>query len=471
MVIVNSKSNKLVALIVVLLGYFLIPFMITSINIALPVIGKEFSIDAVLLNWVVTSYILASSMFLIPFGKLADIYGRKKIYTYGFIVFIIGSLLSALSTSATLLISFRFLQGIGGAMIISTGLAIITSVTPLQERGKALGISVAIVYFGQSVGPFIGGVLTQQYGWRSIFYIVIPLCLIVLFLIFWKLKGEWVESKVAKFNYTSSIIYSLSFLAIMYGFSLIPERYSIWIILAGVISFLYFIWRETKVDNPLLDINLFRNNRVFAFSNLATLINYSATYAVIFLMSLYLQYIQMLTPQNAGLVLMSKTVVQGIFSPITGSLSDRIDPQKLSSLGMGFIAVALFLFAFLNSQTSLTFIIFVLIVLGIGLGLFVPPNTNAIMSSVDTKYHGISSATLATMRQTGMLVSMAVVMLIFALLIGKVEITAQHYDSFIIATKIAFVVFGILSVSGIFFSLAKGSLQESGSINELNKSS
>lgn len=471
MVIVNSKSNKLVALIVVLLGYFLIPFMITSINIALPVIGKEFSIDAVLLNWVVTSYILASSMFLIPFGKLADIYGRKKIYTYGFIVFIIGSLLSALSTSATLLISFRFLQGIGGAMIISTGLAIITSVTPLQERGKALGISVAIVYFGQSVGPFIGGVLTQQYGWRSIFYIVIPLCLIVLFLIFWKLKGEWVESKVAKFNYTSSIIYSLSFLAIMYGFSLIPERYSIWIILAGVISFLYFIWRETKVDNPLLDINLFRNNRVFAFSNLATLINYSATYAVIFLMSLYLQYIQMLTPQNAGLVLMSKTVVQGIFSPITGSLSDRIDPQKLSSLGMSFIAVALFLFAFLNSQTSLTFIIFVLIVLGIGLGLFVPPNTNAIMSSVDTKYHGISSATLATMRQTGMLVSMAVVMLIFALLIGKVEITAQHYDSFIIATKIAFVVFGILSVSGIFFSLAKGSLQESGSINELNKSS
>jgi len=445
--------------------------MITSINIALPVIGKEFSIDAVLLNWVVTSYILASSMFLIPFGKLADIYGRKKIYTYGFIVFIIGSLLSALSTSATLLIFFRFFQGIGGAMIISTGLAIITSVTPLTERGKALGISVAIVYFGQSVGPFIGGVLTQQYGWRSIFYIVIPLCLIVLFLIFWKLKGEWIESKVAKFNYTSSIIYSLSFLAIMYGFSLIPERNSIWLISAGVISFLYFIWRETKVDNPLLDINLFRKNRVFAFSNLTNLINYSATYAVIFLMSLYLQYIQMLTPQNAGLVLMSKTVVQGIFSPITGSLSDRIDPHKLSSLGMGFVAVALFLFAFLNSQTSLTFIIFVLIVLGIGLGLFVPPNTNAIMSSVDTKHHGISSATLATMRQTGMLVSMAVVMLIFALLIGKVEITPQHYDSFIIATKIAFVVFGILSISGIFFSLAKGSLQESGSINEQNRSS
>lgn len=456
MIIVSNLPNKRLALFIVALGSFMMPYMGSAINIALPSIGIEFSVDVVLLNWVVTSYFLASVMFLIPFGKIADMYGRKKIFTYGFIIFMVASILSAISTSVIFLIIFRFLMGIGGAMFLSTGVAIIASVSPVVERGKALGVNAAIVFLGQSVGPPLGGVLTEHFGWRSIFYANVPICILVLFLIFWKLEGESREAKIEKFNYASSIIYSISFLLIMYGFSIIPDKNSYLFTLAGVISFLYFIWRETKIKKPLIDINLFRKNRVFAFSNLALLINHSAIFAVVFILSLYLQYIKMLSPQSAGLVLITKTIVQFIFSPIAGSLSDRIDSKKITTLGMGLIAVALFLFAFLNSQTSLVFIFFVLTLLGFGIGIFSAPNTNAIMGSVGKEHFGVSSATIATMRQTGNLLSMVIVMLIFALSIGKVEITPQYHGIFLKATRSSFIVYGLLCSCGVFFSITRG---------------
>ncbi len=455
MITIRDTSNRYAIFLAVAMGSFLMPFMITSVNIALPAIGNEFSIDAVLLNWIATSFVLASAMFIIPFGKIADIYGRKKIFSFGFIIFIIASVMSAIAGSVNLLIFSRFLQGIGAAMYYGTGIALLTSVTPMKERGKVLGTTIALVYIGQSVGPFLGGILTQYYGWRSIFYFAIPFCVLAVLLVTWKIKDDWAEAKEENLNYTSSIIYSLTFLVIMYGISVIPDRNSIWLISVGLVGFIYFIWHEAKVKNPLINIELFRENRVFAFSNLATLINYSSTYAVIFLMSLYLQYIQMLTPQNAGLILMSKAIVQGIFSPLTGSLSDRNDPKKLASIGMGITAVALFLLTFVNAQTSLVYIILVLIFLGLGLGVFVSPNTNAIMSSVEKKYYGVSSATLATTRQTGQLLSMAIVMLLFALIIGKVEITPQHYEAFLKASRTAYVIFAILCSCGIFFSLAR----------------
>ncbi len=458
MIISNNSSSKII-LFIVAVSHFFMPYMITTINIALPAIGSEFSIDAVILNWVASAYLLASAMFLIPFGKLADIYGRKKIFTIGFIVFTVATILAATSTSAFMLILFRFIQGTGGAMISSTAIAIIASVTPLAERGKALGIIVAVVYIGQTAGPLIGGVLTQHFGWRSIFYTLVPLCTVLIVLIFRKIKEEWVEENAEKFNYTSSVIYCVTFLLIMYGLSLVPETTSIVFIILGVLGFLYYLWRENRVKNPLIEVSLFRKNRVFAFSNLAALISYSATYAVIFLLSLYLQYILGLSPQMAGLILMSKAIVQSIFSPAAGSLSDRIDPKMLASAGMALSAIALFMMAFMNTETSLLYVIIALVILGLGIGLFVSPNTNAIMSSVEQKYYGVSSATLATTRSLGQLFSMAIVMLLFALLIGKVEITPLYYDAFLVASRVSFIVFGLLCFLSIFFSQARGSLR------------
>ncbi|HHX77195.1 MAG TPA: MFS transporter [Firmicutes bacterium] len=427
--------------------------MNSSISVAIPSISNEFAADTVTLNWVATSYVLASVMFLIPFGKLADIYGRMRLFTYGFIIYLLTAILAPFSTSASLLIASRFIQGIGGAMIFSTGVAIITSVTPAAERGRALGINSAIVYFGAASGPFFGGVLTQHFGWRSIFYANIPFCLLILFLAFWKLKER---SKLGeeKINFGSSVIFSLCFLVIMYGFSLIPTVNGILLITAGIIGFTYFFWREGRVKNPVVDIGLFRNNKAFAFSNMAVLISFMATYAVAFLLSLYLQYIKGLSPQTAGTVLMTQTIVQSVISPVAGVLADKFDAKRLASLGMGFKALALSLFAFLGSKTPVGYVFAALIILGLGIGLFSTPNTYVIMSSVDKQYYGVSSATIATMRQSGNLLSMAVIMFIFALTIGRVEITPQHYDAFMLGLKSAFVVYGTLCCLGVFASLA-----------------
>jgi len=455
----NDIVNKRAALLVATLASFLTPFMGSSVNIALPSIGKEFLMDAVLLNWVATSYLLAAAMFLVPFGKIADIYGRKKIFLYGVSIYTISSFLSAISTSAITLISFRVLQGIGSAMIFGTGVAILTSVFPVGERGKVLGINAAAIYLGLSLGPFLGGVLTQHFSWRSIFLANVPLGLVIVIFAFCKLKGEWAEARGEKFDFIGSIVYGISLATIMYGFSLIPAMSGLWLVLGGIFVLLLFVGWETKAENPVLDINLFRNNTVFAFSNLAALINYSATFAVGFFLSLYLQYIKALSPQNAGLILVSQPVVMAIFSPFAGRLSDKFEPRIIASAGMALSVISLSLFAFLNQKTALEFVVASLILLGFGLALFSSPNTNAVMSSVERRFYGVASATLGTMRLTGQMLSMGIAMLIFAIYIGKVQITPQYYPLFLTSIKTAFIIFAVLCFAGIFASLARGKVR------------
>lgn len=457
--ITGKTQGRRAALLVTTVGAFLTPFMGSSIAIALPSIGGELAMDAILLGWVATAYLLAAAMFLVPLGRIADIYGRKRIFTYGMITYTAASLLSAISTSAAMLISFRVLQGIGGAMIFSTGVAILTSVFPPEERGRVLGINVAAVYAGLSLGPFVGGLLTQYLGWRSIFWANVPLGLLIIALIFWKLKGEWAEAKGEKFDIAGSIIYSLMLIAIMYGFTMLPELPGAGLILAGGLGIVAFVKWETKVKSPVLDVRLFRNNTVFALSNLAAFINYSATFAVSFLLSLYLQYIKGLTPQIAGLVLVAAPVVQAIFSPFAGRLSDKIEPRIVASLGMGLTVIGLIFFIFLGNTTSLWFIIAGLIILGFGFALFSSPNTNAVMSSVEKRFYGVASATLATMRQIGMMFSMGVVMLIFAIYLGRVQITPEYYAPFLSSLNTAFIIFTVLCFGGIFASLARGKVR------------
>jgi EmrB/QacA subfamily drug resistance transporter len=456
----QKGASKKVVLVVVTIASFLTPFMGSSINIALPPIGREFSMDAVLLAWVPTSYLLSATVFLLPFGRIADIYGMKRIFTYGIFIYIISTLLAATSTSAIMLILFRIPQGIGGSMIFGTGVAIIASAYPVEERGRALGINVAAVYLGLSLGPFLGGLLTQHFGWRSIFLANLPLGLIVITLLLWKLKGEWAEAKREKFDLSGSVIYGFAVVAIMYGLSILPEILGLVVILIGILGFVAFVWWETKAASPILNMNLFKNNRVFAFSNFAALINYSATFAVAFLLSLYLQYTKGFSPQTAGMVLVSMPAVQAIFSPLAGRLSDRIAPQILASIGMALTTIGLILLTFLGQNTAIGFTLVSLIILGFGLAFFSSPNTNAVMSSVETKTYGVASATLATMRQIGMMLSMGIAMLIFAIYIGRVEITPEYYSVFVAGMKTAFVIFAALCFVGIFASLARGKLKK-----------
>lgn len=452
--------NKRITLFAVTITSFLTPFMGSSINVALPSIGREFSMNAILLSWIPTAYLLSAAMFLVPFGKLGDIHGRRKIFLCGTILYTLSSFLSGIAKSAYMLIFFRVLQGIGGAMIFGIGVAILTSVFPQGERGKALGINSASVYLGLSFGPLLGGFLTHHLGWRSIFFANVLLGLIVIVLLLWKLKGEWIGAKEENFDFFGSFLYSLSLVTIMYGFSSLKSSASgLLLVFTGILILsLFFAW-ERKVKNPLIDINLFIKNRVFTFSNLAAFINYSSTSAVGFLLSLYLQYIKAFNPQNAGLILTAQPVVMAIFSPFAGRLSDRMEPGVIASAGMGLTALSLLLFASINIKTALKFIIGGLILLGFGLALFSSPNTNAVMSSIEKRFYGVASATLATMRLTGQMFSMGVVMLVFAIYLGKIQIKPESHLPFVTSIRLIFIIFTLLSFFGIFASLKRGKVK------------
>jgi EmrB/QacA subfamily drug resistance transporter len=451
-------DEKKAALIVSTLASFLTPFMASSVNIALPSIGSEFSLDAISLSWVTTGFLVTAAIFLLPFGRVADIYGRKKVFTYGILLHTLSSVLAAVSFSGAMLIVSRALQGTGGAMIFGTGIAILTSVYPASERGKVLGFNVSSVYVGLSLGPVLGGILTQQLGWRSIFVVGIILGGVIIAFVTARLKGEWAEARGERFDVAEGVLFSFSLALVMYGFSELPLIRGTGTLIVGITLLIVFLIRESNTASPLLDTRLFMRNPAFAFSNLAALINYSATYAVTFLLSLYLQYLKGLTPQAAGFVLIFQPAVMALCSPLAGRLSDRIEPRIVASLGMAIIVVGLLLFVFIGTETRLPVIAAGLIVLGFGFGLFSSPNTNAVMSSVDKRSYGVASATLGTMRLTGQMVSLGIVMILFTAHIGKVTITPQYYPELLQSVKIAFMVFSALCLAGAFASLARGKI-------------
>ncbi|MGB9593519.1 MAG: MFS transporter, partial [Anaerolineae bacterium] len=352
----QNAVSKRTALLVVATGSFLTPFMGSAINIALPSIGKDLSMNAVLLSWIAMAYSLSSAIFLVPFGRAADIHGRKKVFLAGVVIFGTFSLLCGLATSGTMLIAFRVLQGIGGAMVFGTGIAILTSVFPPQERGQALGINVAAVYLGLSLGPVVGGLLTQNLGWRSVFYVNVPLCVFIVVFTIAHLKGEWAECAGEPFDWAGSAIYGAGLALLMYGFSRLPAGLGAVLVAAGLTGIAAFALWESRATHPVLDVRLFRQNRVFALSSLAALINYAATAAIGFLLSLYLQYIKALTPQQAGFVLIAQPAMQALFSPLAGRLSDRIEPRVVASIGMGLTAAGLALLALVGARSPLGYV-------------------------------------------------------------------------------------------------------------------
>lgn len=451
-----TKAIKRAALIVASFASFITPFMGSAINIALPKIGNELQAGAVTLSWVATAYLLASAVFLVPFGRIADIVGRKKIFQVGLISFSLATLICLWAPTIEWLLIGRVAQGAGSALIFGTAIAIITSVFPTGERGKAMGIAIACVYLGLTLGPFAGGWLIETLGWRSIFAFTLFLGVISLMMSLAFLKGEWAEARGQKMDWIGSIIYGISLSAFMSGFSFIQKTWGLIAALAGIAGLLFFFWYESKQNSPVLNIKLFRSNRVFAFSNLAALINYSATFAIAFLLSLYLQYIKSYNAAEAGTILAIQPVLMAIFSPFTGRLSDKIAPQILASIGMGLIAVGLFAMIFIDTDTSMTFIVANLILFGIGYALFSSPNTNAIMSSVERKHYGIASGMVGTMRLVGQISSIALATMIFQLYLGNQTVVPENYPEFVSSVKTDFVIFAILCLVGVFFSLARG---------------
>lgn len=451
--------RKTPILLITTLSSFLTPYMGSAINIALPAIGKELDMNTLMLGWVATSYLLSASVFLLPFGNIADRWGRKRLFVAGIVVFTLASLFSAIATNSTLLIASRLLNGIGGAMMYATSLAILTSSYPRSERGKVLGINVAAVYLGLSLGPTLGGLLTQSLGWQSIFYSCALLSMSVLPVAIFSIPADSKKADTGGFDLAGSIVYGVGIAAIVYGFPKIPgiEGF-IWVI-AGIISLTVFVRIEKKSDYPLLSMEVFRQNPVFVYSNIAAFINYSATYALVFLMSIYLQQVSNLSPSSAGLILVAQPVMMTLLSPVAGKLSDKYEPAIVASAGMIITVAGLAIFAFIASDTGLTLIVAVLMLLGIGFALFSSPNTNAVMSSVKPADLGMASATLGTMRLTGQTMSMGITLLILALVFAKNPGNVSDISGLLKGIRITFTVFAALCTAGIFFSLKRGKLR------------
>lgn len=456
MVSAQPASNKNALLSIILISSFFNPFMGAAVNIALPKIGIEFSMNAEGLTWVSMAFLLSSAIFLVPFGKAGDIWGRKKIFLYGNILFFTATLGCAFSFSEHIFIAFRLFQGIGGAMIGSTSMALITSSFPPNQRGKAIGLSVSAVYIGLSAAPLFGGMLTHSFGWHSLFYINAAVGMIIIFLLLSTVREEWKEAKGEKFDYAGSLIYVLSMSALMFGLSKLPETLSIILIVAGIAGMVVFVITELKTTTPVLNIHLFRDSRTFAFSNLASLINYAATFAITFILSLYLQNVRGFSPRDAGLILVTQPVLMAIVASFSGRLSDKIDSRILSSLGMGIIVIGLILFTFIDKDTANTYLIISLAILGFGFGLFASPNTNAVMGSVEKKFLGVASGINSTMRMTGQMISMAIAALVIHVYVGEKKIDADTISEFMTTLKVIFIVFAILCFLGVFASLARG---------------
>ena len=462
----TRPSSKRLILFLIIITSFINPFLGAAINIALPAISEEFSMGAIGMSWVAMAFLLSSAVFLVPLGKLADIKGRKKIFLIGNIIIAASSIFCALSPQGAMLIIFRGIQGIGSAMVFGTGIAIITSVYPPGERGKAIGITVTSVYVGLSVAPFLGGILTQYLGWRSIFYFTIPFEVLVIWLTWRSVREEWADARGERFDLPGSLIYLLSMSAFMYGFSRLPDTPAIFLSAAGFLGLIAFVILEMKVKSPVFNIRLFKSNRRFALSNLAALINYATTFAITFLLSLYLQYILGLSPRDAGMILITQPLMMALVASISGKLSDTHDPRILASAGMAIIVVGLIMLSFLSENTSLTYLVVILAVVGFGFGMFSSPNTNAIMGSVDKKYLGIASATVGTMRLTGQMMSMGIATLILQLHIGNNPISASLSSEFISSMRSTFLIFVILCTLGVFFSLARGKSGDTANQNE-----
>ncbi|PKL54998.1 MAG: MFS transporter, partial [Methanomicrobiales archaeon HGW-Methanomicrobiales-6] len=302
--------------------------------------------------------------------------------------------------------------------------------------------------------------LTEFLTWRSIFLTNIPLGIYIVFMIRRHLAGEWADACGERFDIVGSAFYGAMLLAVVYGFSRLPDPGGVAAIVIGVaFSVVFYAW-ETRVESPVLNIGLLAANRAFAFSNLAALINYGATFAVGFLLSLYLQVVRGLDPGAAGLVLITQPVIQALFATPAGRLSDRVEPRYVASAGMGLTAVGLALLTLLTAATPMTWIVASLVLLGFGFALFSSPNTNAVMSSVDRSLYGLASGMLATMRTTGMMFSLAIATVTFALFIGSTQIGPEVQEPFMTSLRVAFSIFAVLCTAGIFASLARGRVRK-----------
>ncbi|MCX8093617.1 MAG: MFS transporter, partial [Candidatus Goldbacteria bacterium] len=458
--ITYSKEERYIILVFAFFASFMATFMGSSVNIALPDIGKEFNLNAIVLSWVALSFLMTAAISNLPSGWFSDIYSKKKIILIGLIIYIFAIILTIISKTTFLLITSRVIHGLAGPLIFASSSALLVNAFPKEQRGRVLGINSAAVYLGLSTGPFFGGILAHNFGWRAIFIVVLFICVILFFYFAFKVKQDNPEKTDKKFDLIGLILYVFSIIFLIYGLSNITEAIGKIFAFIGFIGIIVFIIVENNITQPILPVKLFRENIMYMFSNIAALIHYTSTFGITFLLSLYLQYVRGLTSQNAGLIVMTQPFMMMILSPLAGRISDKIEPAYIASSGMGLTALGLLILSTINTNTELRFIVFTLAFIGIGFAFFSSPNTNAVMSSVSREFYGIASGVLGTMRLMGQMFGLAISTMMFSFFLGKSKITPSNFDMFMKSIKMLFFIFFILCVFGVLASMARGRVRK-----------
>ncbi len=451
-----DENLRRATLIMVMLNSISTAMMLSAVNVALPDVARDLAVDAVVLSWIPMTYLMASAAFVLAFGRLADMFGRKRIYLIGTGGVIVTSMIAACATTGHELIGGRLLQGICAAMLYATNVAIVSSVFPPEKRGSAIGYTISTIYLGLAMGPVLGGWVIELFNWRATFLLHIPISLVVLIIGMTRIPVEWKASERGDFDPIGAVLYGLAIIVFMSGVSSLPRLSSFIMVFAGVAGIWLFFRHEHRHPHPIFDVELFYTNRVFTMSCLAALVMYTATFANVVLVSLYLQYLKGISPGATGMVMMAQPLMMAVVAPVAGKLSDRTEPRIIASLGMIVTAIGLAFFAVLDPTSSIASVVGCLLITGLGFSLFSSPNTNAVMGAVDHRDYGRASSAIAVMRVVGQMSSMGLVAMVFALGLGPVQITPDVYPALGRAITVCFTVGATLCAAGMILSLVRG---------------
>jgi EmrB/QacA subfamily drug resistance transporter len=443
------------AMAVVWIGIFMATLDGSIVNVALPTLTDFFKTDITTIEWVVMAYLVTITSLLLSLGRISDMIGRKIIFAGGLAVFTLGSGLCAFSTTEVQLILFRIFQGIGAAMLMATGVAIITHAFPPRERGRAMGLIGTVVAIGSMTGPVLGGFLIQTVGWQSIFYINIPVGIVGTIMAFKVLHNDE-KSKGQEFDIPGALTLFVSLIALLLALSDGQEKgwgssFIILLFVSSLAIFIIFITIELRAKQPVLDLRHFRN-RPFAAANISALISFMAMYSIILLMPFLLQDELKYSPQEVGIVFMAVPIVMSVVSPLSGWLSDRTNSHVLSSIGIGIASLSILYLGYLNDSSSFTEVAFRLSLLGLGMGLFQPPNNSIIMGSLPKEQLGIAAGIMGTMRNMGMVIGVAVSGAVFS---NRYFFYGNNDSSFLPAFHDTFVVSAIICGIAVVVSLVR----------------
>jgi len=405
-----------------------------------------------------TAFILTNAICLVPSSWFVGRVGYKKSYLIGSFIVAFACIFSIFAPNYPILLLFRVLAGMGVSLFMVTGLAIITRIFPKEKRGLVIGINTTMVYIGLTIGPFLGGLLTDAFGWKSLFIVMFPIIIVSGILVFIFQKIEFHEP-TSKFDLFGAFLYALATFLLMYGLSTITELWGAILAIIGFVVLIFFIIYEQRKEYPVLHVKLFIKNKRFARSSFAALLNYASAYGVVYMVSLYLQSVGEMTSTQAGLILLFQPLIQAIITPIAGKLSDHMDPKILVTLGMSLTVVGLVTLSCVGFFSTAVFWLITLsqIIIGTGSAFFAAPNTLAIMNSVSKDEYSVASGIVSVVRQYGMLISTAICMASISIFIGGTAfLEPSVYQGFTHAFQVAMLICAVLGIIGIFFSWFRG---------------